>query len=115
MLPTRSRARPLLFSLLLAIAAACHRDTAADHDGGSAATAAGIGVPECDSYLGKYEKCIERAPADRRKPLHENLDGTRAAWKALADNPGARPGLAQACSLALDTARTSMTQYDCTW
>jgi hypothetical protein len=40
---------------------------------------------------------------------------TRTAWKGLAANPGARPGLPQTCALALDTARTTLKKLDCSW
>jgi hypothetical protein len=65
--------------------------------------------------VNKLEQCIAHVPPDRKKPLEENLERTRAAWKALAANPGARPGLPQSCTLALETARTTMKQFDCAW
>src|SRR6266516_2464436 len=68
-----------------------------------------VGVPECDEYLAKYEACVTvHVPDDKRKAFHDGLAQRRAAWRTMSENPGTRPGLAQACRLALDTARSSM-------
>ncbi len=88
---------------------------ASGHGGGTSSSSSDIGVPECDTYMEKYEQCLEHAPNEKQKALKENLDRTRSAWKALASNPGVRPGLAQSCNLAYDTARTALTEYGCTW
>jgi hypothetical protein len=107
---------PIAPLLLAAAAASCHGTGAQAGDaGGGEQSATTVGVADCDNYLAKYAQCIERAPSDRRKALHEDLDRTRAAWKSLAANPGARPGLGQSCHLASETARANMTQYGCTW
>jgi hypothetical protein len=73
-------------------------------------------VPECDDYLSKYRRCIdEKVPADRKKSFEDALERTRTSWRTLAANPGARPELAQACSLALQTVQTTLKQYACLW
>jgi hypothetical protein len=75
-----------------------------------------VGVAECDDYLWKYGRCVGgKIPSDQRKTYEDSLARMRIAWKTMAADPGARPGLSQACSLALDTARTSMGQYNCEW
>jgi hypothetical protein len=104
--------------LCLALASSCHRSRSDPGDGGSggAQSSNGIGIPECDDYLSKYERCIaDKVPSDRKKAFGDALDRTRTSWKMLAANPGARPGLPQACSLALQTAETTLKQYACTW
>jgi hypothetical protein len=88
---------------------------ASGHGGATLSGPSDIGVPECDSYMQKYEQCLDHAPSEKQRALKDNLDRTRSAWKALASNPGVRPGLAQSCSLAYDTARTALTEYGCTW
>ncbi len=112
----RLDSRSAVFLLLLMTAAhACHRsrgDDAADNG----ASPASIGVPECDNYLSKYERCIaDKVPSDRKKAFEDALGRTRTTWKTLAANPGARPGLPQACSLALQTAQTTLKHYACSW
>jgi hypothetical protein len=85
---------------------------------GSATTGSpdGVGIAECDDYLAKYSRCVDgKVPADQRKVFEESLARMRAAWKTMAADPGARPGLGQSCSLALETARSSLQQYGCAW
>ena len=75
-----------------------------------------VGIPECDDYLAKYARCIaDKVPSDQRKAFEDALQRTRATWKTLAANSGARPGLPQACSLARQTAQTTLKQYACVW
>jgi hypothetical protein len=99
----------------MAATSACHRSSdSAANDGGTSQT--DVGIPECDSYLSKYRKCIEdKVPGDSKKAMQDALDRTRSTWKTLAANAGARPGLPQACSLAQQTAQTMMKQYACAW
>src|SRR6266536_3471706 len=74
------------------------------------------GIDACDSYLAKYEHCVgSKVPKGSRKAYEDNLASTRAAWTAMANNPGARPGLGQACETALERARTTMEPYHCAW
>lgn len=101
--------------LLVMIEPSCHRSRS--EDAGEAGAAQGeIGVPECDDYLSRYRRCIaDKVPSDRRQSFEDGLSRTRESWKRLADNPGARPGLPQACSLARQTAQTTLKQYACSW
>jgi hypothetical protein len=113
---SREARHALSFLLLLVLASSCHRSQSESSDGGAAPSSQGVGVPECDDYLSKYERCIaDKVPSDHKKAFGDALDRTRTAWKTLAANPGARPGLPQACSLALQTAQTTLKQYACTW
>jgi hypothetical protein len=84
--------------------------------GGAAADPNSVGIHECDDYLLKYSRCVEaKVPAEQRKVHADSVSRMRAAWKAMASEPGVRPGLGQSCSLALETARSSMEQYGCQW
>jgi hypothetical protein len=96
-------------------AASCHRSHDGEgKDGGG--VQADIGVAECDDYLAKYQRCIaDKVPSDRKQVFEDALGRTRASWKTLAANPGARPGLPQACSLARQTVQTTLKQYACAW
>jgi hypothetical protein len=120
--PLRARWASFVW-LTLAVGAAggCQRSCGGGSTGStdgassSASASAAVGVPECDNYIGKLEECIAHVPADRKKALEDSLERTRATWRTLASNPGARPGLPQSCTLALQTARTTMKQFDCAW
>jgi hypothetical protein len=105
-------------AILMATTAGCHRAaTATSEDGGASGVSEGnVGIPECDDYLAKYARCIaDKVPSDQRKAFEDALQRTRATWKTLAANSGARPGLPQACSLARQTAQTTLKQYACVW
>jgi hypothetical protein len=107
----------LLSCLLLALAlGACASATQATS--GTTAGAGGdkIGVAECDSYLEKYETCInEKVPESARAMMRSSFEQTRKSWKDIAATPQGRSGLAQACRMADDTAKQSMSTYGCKW
>ena len=80
------------------------------------ATADKIGVPECDSFLEKYEACVtDKVPAATRDQFQASLTQWRSSWKQLAANPQGRPALEAACKSAMEQARTSMKAYNCTF
>lgn len=108
------------FALGLVVVAllACKKKEESSSSGStsSAATADAVGVPECDEYLTKYEKCIkDKVPEAARAQMETTMKQTRDSWKKLAENPATKAGLAQGCKQALETAKTSMTAYGCTW
>jgi hypothetical protein len=106
----------LVFSALLACK---KKKEAAEGTGtGTAAVAAAdsVGVPECDEYLTKYDKCLsEKVPEAARPQLKQSIGMMRNAWKQAASNPAAKAGLAQGCKQALETAKSAMSMYNCTW
>jgi hypothetical protein len=74
------------------------------------------GVPVCDEYIEKYEKCLsDKVPEAARAQLRSSLDTTRKAWKEAAATPQGKAGLAQGCQAALNTARQTMSAYGCSW
>jgi hypothetical protein len=78
--------------------------------------AAEFGVPECDDYLTKYLACIDsKVPEAARAMVRQQLDQTKAAWKQAASTPQGKAGLAMGCKQALDTAKTAMSSYGCSW
>lgn len=99
----------------IVVAGACHQSAGDGADGGGHYGADSVGVDECDSYLATYERCVDKAPAEQRTTMRENIKRNRAAWRTLAADPGARPGLAQSCKLARDSARTVTKAYGCDW
>jgi hypothetical protein len=104
----------LVFSVLLA----CKKKKEAAESTGSAAAAAtdSVGVPECDEYLTKYDKCLsEKVPEAARPQLKQSIATMRNAWKQAASNPAAKAGLAQGCKQALETAKSAMSTYGCSW
>ena len=73
------------------------------------------GIESCDEYLDSFASCLKRIPTERRDAFEQNLARTRAIWTSMAKNPTTRPGLAQSCALARDSAKVSMQPYRCDW
>lgn len=77
-------------------------------------TAGQIGVPECDEYISKIQKCVaDKVPDAAKDMLKQGFEKNIEAWKAAAATPQGKAGLAMACKTALDTAKTSMGAYGC--
>lgn len=73
-----------------------------------------IGVPECDDYIAKYEKCVnDKVPEMARAPMKDAFDKLRTSWKSAAATPEGKSALASGCKQALDAAKASMGSYGC--
>lgn len=83
----------------------------------STTSAAGdIGVAECDEFLKKYEACVSgKVPAAAQATFKSSMEQWRTSWKQLAANPQTKSTLAAACKSSMDTAKTSLASYNCTW
>lgn len=74
-----------------------------------------IGVPECDSYLQKYEACISsKVPDAARATFNQSLEQTRSAWRAAAASPVGKSALVTTCVEAQAATKTAMAAYGCT-
>jgi hypothetical protein len=81
-----------------------------------ATSASSIGIPECDSYVTKYEACVNQyVLASQKATLQAALDANRNAWKAAAAQPMARATLAATCQQAEAAAKAAMSMYQCKW
>lgn len=75
-----------------------------------------VGVAECDAFITAYENCVTtKVPEAARAQFRTTLATWRTEWKKLADNPQMRPSLVSACKTQLETARTQMKAYGCTF
>ena len=75
-----------------------------------------VGVAECDTFITAYENCVTtKVPEEARAQFRSTLTTWRTEWKKLADNPQTRPTLVNACKTQLETARTQMKAYNCTF
>lgn len=75
-----------------------------------------IGVPECDEYIEKYEACLNsKVPEAQRAMFKSSFETMRKTWKESAANPQAKAALATGCKQAIETAKTSMSSFACTW
>lgn len=90
--------------------------TAAASPVATVANATLVGVPECDNFINAYENCVTaKVPAEARAQYQTAVNTWRTEWKKLADDPQTRPGLITTCKQQLETARTSMKAYNCTF
>ena len=75
-----------------------------------------VGVPECDDFIARYDACMtDKVPEMARAPYKTTLAQWRKSWHDLAANPQTKATLAAACKQAIETARTSMKSYNCTF
>ena len=75
-----------------------------------------IGVPECDSFLNAYESCVStKVPDAQRAQFQTIMTNWRAEWKKLAADPQMKAGLITSCKNHMETARTQMKAYNCTF
>lgn len=80
------------------------------------ASADSIGVPECDAFIAKYEACVkDKVPEQARAQFNTGLAQWRKSWKQLAANPQTKATLVGVCKTQLDSAKTSMKAYGCTF
>ena len=106
-------------ALVLVALLACKKKEEGTSTASSSAAATGggeTGVPECDEYLTKYEKCLkEKVPAVARPQMEESFKTTRETYKKLASSPATKAGMATGCKQALEAAKTAMASYGCSW
>ena len=82
----------------------------------AADTSGKIGVPECDEYISKVMKCVsDKVPAAAQATLKSGFEKSIDAWKQAAATPQGKAGLAIACKTSLDSAKTSLGAYGCTF
>jgi hypothetical protein len=75
-----------------------------------------VGVAECDNFINAYEACVNsKVPEQARAQFNAALKTWRTEWKKLAANPQTKAGLVTACKTQLETARTQMKAYNCTF
>jgi hypothetical protein len=80
------------------------------------ASAESIGVPECDEYLSKVEKCItDHVPDDMKAMQQQNMETMRDQWRQAAQTETGKATLAAGCKAALDAAKSSLAAYNCEW
>jgi hypothetical protein len=74
-----------------------------------------IGIPECDAYLAKMEKCLGKVPEAGRPMMQRTLDLTRDAWRKSSATAEGKAGLRAACKVAATTAQAATAPYKCEW
>jgi hypothetical protein len=81
-----------------------------------ATAGAKVGVPECDEFLAAYDACVSgKVPEATRAQFKTGMEQWRSSWRKLAENPQTKPTLVGICKQTIETARTSMKAYNCTF
>ncbi len=97
-------ARPLLLAALISGAALP----------AFAQSSAPVGVPECDSFLSRYDQCLNNnVPTAQRAQVSAAVTQMRDAWRQAAQNPQARAALGPQCTQMAQTMAQSMAAYGC--
>ncbi|MES2906806.1 MAG: hypothetical protein V4691_07265 [Pseudomonadota bacterium] len=74
----------------------------------SAFAADGVGIPECDAFLNKYEACMLSLATDEAKSeAQKNLDQYRKVFTQQAADPAFRALLPQMCRATLDNMKNN--------
>jgi pectate lyase len=82
----------------------------------TASTGDKIGVAECDDFITKYEACVTgKVPAAQQATFKSSIEQWRKSWKTLAANPTTKATLVSVCKTQLESARTSLSSFGCTW
>jgi hypothetical protein len=103
----------LATGLVLAIAA-----LAACAEGPAGRLAAGdpIGVPVCDEWLAKYNRCIDdRMPEDARAPMRRALLEAIHTWRHTAASSAGRLALEETCARRIERTRRATESMGCAW
>src|SRR5262245_44102408 len=56
-----------------------------------------VGVAECDEYLDKMARCIEKLSPDSAAPMRAAMEDSRKAWQQTAATDQGRKALTDAC------------------
>jgi hypothetical protein len=75
-----------------------------------------VGVPECDAFITAYDNCVTSKVPESVRPQYKSAIATwRTQWKRLAENPQTKATLVAACNTQLETAKTQMKAFGCTF
>jgi|SRR5688572_1348712 hypothetical protein len=82
----------------------------------STSHAESTGVAVCDDFLEKYTACVtSKIPAAAQSAYKAQLDQTRKMWVDMGKNAGARPAMEASCKQTMDTMKTALASYGCSF
>jgi hypothetical protein len=73
-----------------------------------------IGIPECDTFLAKYVRCIDNMPEANRAPTLDALGQSVDAWKEAARTMDPK-ALVDTCHAMTDLTKKATEPFGCTW
>jgi hypothetical protein len=66
-----------------------------------------VGVPECDEYMNKYERCIRKVGGPAAAAAESAFKAQRDGFARAASTPEAKVALKGTCKLMLDSLATN--------
>jgi hypothetical protein len=74
------------------------------------------GVSVCDDFLEKYTTCVtSKIPVAAQSAYKAQLDQTRKMWVDMGKNAGAKPAMEASCKQTMDTMKTALASYGCSF
>ena len=74
------------------------------------------GVAACDDFLEKYTTCVtSKIPAAAQSAYKAQLDQTRKMWVDMGKNVGAKPAMEASCKQTMNTMKTALASYGCSF
>lgn len=91
--------------------------TACKKKDGSTAAIPGVGVPECDECIAKYEKCLDSKVSDaaQRKQMKTSFARIAEQWRKVASTPNGKSLLTTSCKAGFEDMKKAMAAYGCEW
>jgi hypothetical protein len=77
-----------------------------------------VGIPKCDEYLFKFQRCMDdKVPANQRTTFEAAFATQRQEWiqHAAGGSPPGRQALNAVCEATLRHASRSLRSYGCSW
>lgn len=102
-----------LAGLVVAALLACKGGEKKSEGSSTAAAGEKIGIPECDEYIEKMTKCLDKVPEAAKPGMKSALETSQKAWKEAAANEAAKPGLASGCKSAVETSKSAYAAMGC--
>lgn len=88
----------------------------AKEEGKGEPAADGVGVPECDDFLKKYESCVgSKVPEAARATFAKAVGQWRDAWKKAAGTEAGKKALAASCKQIGEAQKKALASYKCEW
>lgn len=78
-------------------------------------SASSTGIPECDDFLDKYERCIKKMPASSRSAMLSAVTRMRTSYRKAGQSAAARRSLASGCTTTQKSVAKAMARYGCKW
>jgi hypothetical protein len=74
-----------------------------------------LGVPACDDFLAKWEKCVAKYPAPAQEMTRLAIKQTREGWRQAVATPAGKAAMEAPCKQMLESQKQATAAYGCEW